>query len=184
MREQCPYTVTFQSLAGGFNLFSVHSQNCRKLMAALAVCQEGGNSSSTSSGSSLSCESCECLMGFLGDRGPQAVCGEGPGGSKDRQLLEGTKTLGNSSFASQTTHHQPQCPAGILRTGNRQTGPRCPPVVLVHSRTEEDIHLEFPGEHAALYTSRCMVGRVCCCLRSAVTMSVGGVHRWKSCSAC
>lgn len=54
MREQRPYTVPFQCLAGGFNLFSIHSQNPRKLMAALAVCQEEGNSSSTSSGSSLS----------------------------------------------------------------------------------------------------------------------------------
>lgn len=44
-------------------------------------------------------------MGFLGAKRPQAVCGKGLCRSKDRQLLKGTKTLGDCSFTSQSTYY-------------------------------------------------------------------------------
>lgn len=44
-------------------------------------------------------------MGFLGAEHPQAVCGKGLCSSKDRQLLKDTKTLGDCSSTSQSTHH-------------------------------------------------------------------------------
>lgn len=80
---------------------------------------------------------CECLMGFLGDWSSQAMCGEGPGCNKDRQLLEGRYSdrvpRGACSSLNLQMHDLPRVFAAVwdqwqqclweVRTGRRAVPP-------------------------------------------------------------
>lgn len=146
MRNQCPYTVPFQSLAGNFNSFSIHSQNLRKLMAALVLCQEDSNRSCTSSGSSLSC-------------------------------TERSTRAGMNLWMPDGVPGWPKLSGYVWRGPRLQQGQTAAGGKIFRQSSQGSMQLSKSPD--AWFAQG-----FCCCLRSMATMSVGGVHRQKSCSSC